>query len=1181
MKKNLVPNDSPSRALSRASDVAADTAPLPATGRLSEMLVHRRPTALNVRPAVRNRVTSISQQTVALSSLTSKRLADSNAAAAAASSTSPTRGSHGSPIPLLHLTVVEKIRLRLMYDVAANQISSSTTTDSNGVTGRGTSRLMANNNNGTSSSAENAAASTHCPLLLQDYVVLSLLHRTGIRPIPPTAELKKIVTRVAHANATTVLAPPDEDGEIGTAVEIPSVISFDMFLQIVEVVKRWALREAELDEVGMAFQQLTQNQKRVANLSGRGSIGRSNSALDASGIDAALPVVSVQDRSLTPRLSIVDDALEPRRQTSAMERGAPNTNPKFLSVGTLKDIVAQGGADFDMETLLRSVDPNFEEHKGGKIDLKLFRWIAGEDDPDVVRAFVSLGGEVSLSGTIPVEQLVEKCEALQMTPQYIANFVSALDVNNDGVVDFNEFLSLIARSRRDVNAPKSKSSGESSTSVSNNAAAASASTPTAPPVVTMRAKSLFNAENDGETVAPDTLDGIPENTGLLNAERRSTGGQSLGNNEGEDPFPRRRKFHRESNAFTDTTTNSLNRSSLPPQMPAAPSPAKDAERELFERTVNAAFDQDVTIVADHDDDGDDDNDDDKPDSGTRSGSEEDAAAERDESEGETLTMLDRLATAADEDAEHRRAARLMRKRQSVTETHLGIGLSGKLVDMGGRDASSASHTRHRSAASQLREKLELTARQARSTIHHLRERSEASVKQLRSSRQRVLVKVEGGLVDADVCQGPKGEHRMLVERARVRSQSAAATTPTTTTTYRVASVEGLEDDEEFTRKRTARRKVDGVSPRLTTLPKHRMAALQREVGYLVASTQPKPTSSSTAPHRAAPLVGGGVGVGTPYGITLSAPLPSAAPICVTHDDSAPPDVAPEHRHYRELKRQASGLANEAVTRQSESAPLPQAAIVPTLRSAEPIEGLESPVKPPKPQQRPSSAAVHRPRPWSAASTPLDSQQLPDAAALWRLLEENRVRLERAKTPSGFQHHHHQDTLQSNNTNNNSQQSVQSARKAFARTIASHVAMRMPLDDPQWVQAPTPQNIFQAYILKAPQPKAPQTKRPASATTRGNHAASAPQASSRPAAPAPPAVAVAATPTPPVPVKPHRPQTAPAARLRPASAKASRPQPQQRSSRPPSSTAQWIAHEEDDDPQIENTDGDRDVDVAYL
>jgi hypothetical protein len=276
------------------------------------------------------------------------------------------------------------------------------------------------------------------PLYLDTFYVTALLSRAGVA-VPAGSDLRKIIAKVQSLNAhKTETASAHGSAYLyptGTDLSGPRspILSFDMFCQVAELVKRHVLRNRDTSSSATeTFMHISRNKELV--LAGGGSSRRAGSVTPSSPVlcTASAESLNLEAFSLeVPSLSI--DQPQP---TLRVPKGT-------IPVAVLQDMLHQAGAAFDFVTLLRSLKKEFDGH----VDADAFRWITGSEDPDIVKAFVALGGEPTLSGSIPTDVLISKCSAMKMSPQAVANFVARVDVNGDGHIDYNEFVSMIVQQK--------------------------------------------------------------------------------------------------------------------------------------------------------------------------------------------------------------------------------------------------------------------------------------------------------------------------------------------------------------------------------------------------------------------------------------------------------------------------------------------------------------------------------------------------------------------------------------------------------------------------------------------------------------------------------------------------------------------------------------------------------------
>jgi hypothetical protein len=201
-----------------------------------------------------------------------------------------------------------------------------------------------------------------------------------------------------------------------------SYLSFDTFLEILELLRRAHIRQ----------------------------VGKEDECFEA------FEALNYRFRTATPSMHRTGSLMtDENSSTAAGGSGTVKGSRVSIPLKQVEEIVKAVGVEYDFHSLLAAVDSNFD----GNVTPTQFRWCAGTEDPTIVAAFVALGGEETLSGTIPVDVLISRCAAMGMTAQYIANFVTEIDVNNDGVVDFSEFLAMIVRHKESKELKRTWSTG--------------------------------------------------------------------------------------------------------------------------------------------------------------------------------------------------------------------------------------------------------------------------------------------------------------------------------------------------------------------------------------------------------------------------------------------------------------------------------------------------------------------------------------------------------------------------------------------------------------------------------------------------------------------------------------------------------------------------------------------------
>lgn len=889
-------------------------------------------------------------------------------------------------IALNHLSVEETIHLRNVFDCHSIVESSA--------------------------SGDNGGFETTVSHALDIFTVTSLLHHAKIlASFPSDSDLRRMIIRVAVANAQIVARPTNAEAvsaaSMEPVVEFPTELSFQIYLQLAELCKRWALREDDEDEVVKAYTFYTKNRRYIkavddATIQAILSAGKwpsnfqSQLASSAAGgsVTPSGGMFSISSNAISPSMLDLDGSQQPPSHTfspglntsASAGLGQHGNAHGHLNVNNLQDVLKSVGAEYDFQTLFASVDPSFDD---SKIDQRLFRWIAGQDDPDIVSAFVSLGGEEGLSGTITVDRLIAKCEAMQMTPQYIANFVALVDPNQDGVVDFTEFLSLLVRNRQEL-------SGERKGKL------------------TERGGSGPNSAFRFGTAAPQ---------GAL-----SRGGRSADATEANLPFPRQKRFSR----VDEGSAAASRRVSLPFQGFDEDELETEANQRLFfQEKVRSIFDDPDVILLEEDSMA-------SP-RGATQGAFRDGGSpvvqksfDSDDDDDEESPPHDDSFGSADFDHDSPRA-RAIRKRLSVQETHLGIGLAGILK---------AKSLGKAMVPLSIGERIEQTFRRGVATISQHREKVETVMQDMDKRRQRKYIRTDDGLVEGNRETGEsamKQKQRLRtlrVERAARRSQAQVKPPP----------------------------------PRVAAMSQRAVEQLKREVSHLAAQLE---GSENTKKKKSVVSAAARSVVAPPS-------TPPVVPLITTPPSDAPPLVVtvPTERDVTEQRHQhrQGGVCPPA---------WPRGVVTP---SSAPLQYVEHTV--PIPSRPPTTSRLSRPtsataRPPSATVQPKSDRvppekahkqvKLEDPLSLWKLLEANHRRMVSDED-------HPLDAFAADGsggaqrvTAGTERDANLATRRAFARTIASHLTLRLPYDDHLdakmgVVGTGTPAAIHQAYILNAPAPR---------------------------------------------------------------------------------------------------------------
>lgn len=899
-----------------------------------------------------------------------------------------------------------------------------------------------------SSTAYSDVVQTTVSRFLDIFSVTSLLHHARVvHALPPDQELRRIILRVAVANAQLVAKEVSSVAcapAVEPVLEFPTELTFSLFLQVVELVKRWAARDEDEDEAGRAFHYLSRNRKYIRApddaaiqqwLNGRGhALANFTAATSVSAGNA--PLMSMPSLTTTSPGLLDLDGLEtslsgklPGRTTPGTESfsgggsAAAAAQVPPLSTKHLTEVLGTAGAKYDFDTIFASVDPHFDEHRGAKIDSRLFRWIGGQDDPDIIKAFVSLGGEEALSGTITVDKLISKCEAMQMTPQYIANFVAMVDPNQDGVVDFTEFLALLVRNRQELTGDRK---GKLTDRTSQHSSAFRFSRDTA-------------ATGGAETAATAA---------------------------GAFPFPRHKRFTK-----TDDSQPSARRPSLPSQGSAAPEDSDEDEgvadnHTAFQAKVHSVFEAaDIIMIEDE-----------EPAESfpanfdAHDNSESRSSRQRQEDE-------DSLENSGSDESPKARQSRL---RKSIQETHLGIGLAGMLQ---GKQEKKDKH------APNIMERIDTAVKKGCDAIAQHRGKVAAAMHELERRRQRKYIRTDEGLVE-----GTRDNESAIVQRHKLRLQRAEL---------------------------LANQRPRQLPARVFALSAKAYKALETEVQHLAKAMGSDDRASYTAAAQTPRSA-----VESPPEILVECEKDRALQL---KRSATPSDIVARlqgpHRTYSQQQRAIAGSAGAASSHRAAEAFSADASAGCPPRPPSVVTNCQTPV----PTMRSQSVTiVEAPQQKPSLTDDYKKVKLEDPQSLWKLLDLNHRRSGRD-----------QQELEGSAVANFAETAA--TRKVFARTIASHLALRLPYDDGDVeFGVTTPQTISNAYIISAPQPRHPTMSRPRTA----GHQRAYPPSSGRPRSqlstsprPAPSAsqsqhlaVGVAGGVA-----KPHRPQTAPAQR-RPLSAR---------------------------------------------
>lgn len=365
-----------------------------------------------------------------------------------------------SAIPITLVTVHETIALRELYEKCTEEgIGYAASVAANEPLGS-TFSMPATPVNRAPTSAPNAvtgsSASIFRPLMFDVFHVSTMLHTANVCAVPPGPEISRIIAKVrlchlGHGEVSSSHGPAfstnviggrgpvvdDKDNTLhteGTTTNEPILtgtptLSFQMLLEVVQLSKEWTKKvDGAIDACSDAYINITTNRSAIEE--GRAFSAGTLDDDDSSGSDAGdgLPLDGGPDSE--------------RREAEEMRRR--DQNRKLIRVKDVEKVLRTVNVGYDFDTLFHGVDTHYD---GKHITPKLFRWLAGTEDPAIVKSFVALGGEETLSGTIPVDVVISKCAAMNMTPQFIANFVAVADANDDGVVDYNEFLAMVIRNR--------------------------------------------------------------------------------------------------------------------------------------------------------------------------------------------------------------------------------------------------------------------------------------------------------------------------------------------------------------------------------------------------------------------------------------------------------------------------------------------------------------------------------------------------------------------------------------------------------------------------------------------------------------------------------------------------------------------------------------------------------------
>ena len=378
------------------------------------------------------------------------------------------RASHNtSSIPISLISIQETIALRTLYERCTEEgigYAASVSAAGDGLSvGALASTMPATP---TTSKAPTgvtmgSATSVFRPLTFDTFHVSTLLHTANLCTVPPAPEISRIIAKVrlchlGTGEATSYQGPAVSTNVIGgkgpvvedhddaihlhhtSSAVFPTAVlssnptlSFQMLLEVVQLAKEWNKKvTAAIDACSDSYINITTNRAAIEG----------GKAFTVAGPDAEEDDDSIESNG--EDLPQENDPEREKREADDMRR--KEQNKKLIRVKDIEKVLRKVGVEYDFDTLFHGVDPHYD---GKHITPKLFRWLAGSEDPAIVKSFVALGGEETLSGTIPVDVVISKCAAMNMTPQFIANFVAVADANDDGVVDFNEFLAMVIRNR--------------------------------------------------------------------------------------------------------------------------------------------------------------------------------------------------------------------------------------------------------------------------------------------------------------------------------------------------------------------------------------------------------------------------------------------------------------------------------------------------------------------------------------------------------------------------------------------------------------------------------------------------------------------------------------------------------------------------------------------------------------
>eukprot|EP00759_Apiculatamorpha_spiralis_P000326 PhF_6_TR10065/c1_g2_i8/m.15586 len=180
----------------------------------------------------------------------------------------------------------------------------------------------------------------------------------------------------------------------------------------------------------------------------------------------------------------------------------------------LQDVIDDIGLDFDIEGFLSSAALTYD----GNLNPDLFRLMCGTEDPEVVKAFVDMGGNDDLSGDVPTSAFVDRCMGMGLSRERAEDFGRQVDADGGGTIDFCEFSSMMYRLKKLNEANTLYDASSSHNQVSPDQSMRSKNASFAKPAV--KSVVLLDVAQNNESMMSSSTDELDDSTFLHNSLKR-------------------------------------------------------------------------------------------------------------------------------------------------------------------------------------------------------------------------------------------------------------------------------------------------------------------------------------------------------------------------------------------------------------------------------------------------------------------------------------------------------------------------------------------------------------------------------------------------------------------------------------------------------------------------------------